>query len=274
MSKAAVQIRYREFVRRTGRTESADSVREFLHLEILRILSAQNLRDLILHGGCKTRYIDGSPRYSMNMDFSLNNFIDLSREQREMTVRHAIDPIIRELDNIGIKLSRGREKWHRGETGVKFGFKANTLKEIFPNLFADHPGDINLNIDIDALLPGERVQVASTIADNSLRILVLEDSTHMARKVAAVLLRKQLRDLYDLDMYINRGIRYDLAVVRHRLQMNELSHEELLKLLCKRIEELDLKGRAHQLHLPTESERISFVISADRIANIKKMLPI
>ncbi len=84
MNEAAVQMRYREFSRRTGRTESADSVREFLHLEILRILSAQNLRTLILHGGCKTRYIDGSPRYSMDMDFSaspppINNFWKMSR---------------------------------------------------------------------------------------------------------------------------------------------------------------------------------------------------
>jgi len=273
MSKSAVQMRYREFIRRTGRTESANSVREFLHHEILRILSAQNPNALILHGGCKTRYIDGSPRYSMDMDFSLSNMVELSKEERETIVHHAIDPILRELDNAGITLDRFRERWHRGEAGVKLCFKANRLKDLFPKLFADQPGDINFNIDIDALLPGERVQVSATIADSTLRILVLEDATHMARKAAAVLLRNQLRDLYDLDMYINCGTHYDLNVVRHRLNTPDLSHEDLIERLCKKIQELDLKGRAHQLHLPNESAVNTFIVLSDRIAVIQKMQP-
>jgi hypothetical protein len=273
MHEAAVQMRYREFTRRTGRTETADSVREFLHLEILRILSALDVRGLILHGGCKTRYIDGSPRYSMDMDFSLSDFRDTPREERAPAVHRAIDPVIRELGNLGIELKPVREQWHRGETGVKLCFKANVLKDMFPKIFVGHPGDVNLNIDVDALQAGESVEVSSPIADHSLRILVLQDSSHMARKAAAVLLRKQLRDLYDLDMYINRGIRYDLAIVRHRLHMPELSHEELVSLLCQRIGELDLEGRAHQLHLPTESERTSFVVASERIANIERMRP-
>ncbi len=271
MNESAVQIRYREFVRRTGRTESPDSVREFLHLEILRVLSAQNLPDLILHGGCKTRYIDGSPRYSMDMDFSLSPFIDLSREERAEAVDRSIDPVIRELEHVGISLTRVREKWHRGDTGVKLCFKANVLKDLFPRLFADHPGDINFNIYIDSLLPGEQVQVAALIADPSLQILVLEDSSHMARKAAAVLRRKQLRDLYDLDAYINRGVRVDLAVARTRLQMPNLSQEELVQLLCKRVETLDIEKRIHQLHLPTEAERAAFIDPAARISNIKRM---
>ncbi|MFA6691565.1 MAG: nucleotidyl transferase AbiEii/AbiGii toxin family protein [Saccharofermentanales bacterium] len=271
MGKSAVQIRYKEFIRRTGRAESADSVREFLHHEVLRILSAQNPSALILHGGCKTRYIDGSPRYSMDMDFSLSNIHECSREEREAIVHRAIDPVLRELDNVGITLDRFRERWYRGETGVKLCFKANRLKDLFPRLFADQPGDINFNIDIDALLPGERVQVSTTIADSTLRILVLHDATHMARKAVAVLLRNQLRDLYDLDMYINGGTHYDLDVVRHRLNAPSLSHEGLIERLCEKTQELDLKGRAHQLHLPNESAVNAFINLDDRIAAIKKM---
>ncbi len=273
MSEFAAQIRYREFVRRTGRDESSDSVREFLHLEILRIISAQEMRGLILHGGCKMRYIDGSPRYSMDMDFSLSNFLNIQKKDREVMVHHALDPVIRELGNVGIKINCVREQWHRGDIGMKLCFKANTLKEMFPRLFVDHPGDINFNIDIDALLPGERVQVSSPITDRSLQILVLEDSSHMARKAAAVLLRKQLRDLYDLDMYINRGVRYDLEVVRTRLRMPNLTHEELERLLCERVHELDLRKRVHQLHLPSESARMSFIEPSERIANIRNMRP-
>lgn len=273
MNNTATQVRYREFVRRTGRSESPDSVREFLHLEILRILSAQNPHDLVLHGGCKTRYIDGSPRYSMDMDFSLSEILDCSREESEAIAHGAIDPVLRALVHVGITLDPLRERWHRGDTGVKLCFKANRLKELFPQLFAGHPGDINFNIDIDALLPGERVQTAATIADRSLRILVLEDATHMARKAAAVLLRNQLRDLYDLDLYITRGVQYDLPVVRRRLDIPDLSHEALVERLCRRVKELDMKGRAHQLHLPSESELAVFLVSADRIAAIRNMRP-
>ena len=86
MTDTAVQIRYREFVRRTGRTESSDSVREFLHYEILRILSAQNSSDLVLHGGCKTRYIDGSPRYSMDMDLSMAGLLDCPGNRKEKRI--------------------------------------------------------------------------------------------------------------------------------------------------------------------------------------------
>ena len=274
MHESAVQTRYREFTRRTGRTETADSVREFLHLEILRVLSAQDTHGLILHGGCKTRYIDGSPRYSMDMDFSLSDFVGIPREERLAAVHRAVDPMVSELGNLGIEFKPVREQWHRGENGVKLCFKANVLKDMFPRAFANHPRDINFNIDIDSLLAGERVVVSSPIADHSLRILVLGDSSHMARKAAAVLLRKQLRDLYDLDLYINRGVRYDLAAVSNRLHAPELSHEELVARLCLRTEELDLKARAHQLHLPTEAERVAFVVPADRIANIKRMMPL
>ncbi len=76
------------------------------------------------------------------------------------------------------------------------------------------------------------------------------------------------------DLDINRGVRYDLAVVRTRLRMPTLIHEELLRLLCERVQELDLKKRVHQLHLPSESARMSFVEPSKRIANIRKMLPV
>lgn len=271
MSKTAVQMRYMEFIRRTGRIESADSVREFLHLEILRILSAQNSRDLILHGGCKTRYIDGSPRYSTNMDFSMDGMLENSLEQKKEIIHSAVDPLLRELANTGITLDPFRERWHNNDTGLKLCFKGNQLKELFPMLFADHPGDINFNIDIDALLPGENVRIASTIPDRSLHILVLEDKTHMARKAATVLLRNQLRDLYDLDQYITRETHYDLNVVRLRLNTPSLTHKELVEQLCQRIGELDLQTRAHQLHLPNEAELASFLIVPDRIKAIQAM---
>ena len=273
MSKTAVQMRYLEFVRRTGRIESSDSVREFLHLEIMRILSARNSCDLVLHGGCKTRYIDGSQRYSMDMDFSMNGMLENSLEQKEQMIHNAIDPLLRELVNTGITLQLFRERWHNQATGLKLCFKANQLKELFPRLFVDHPGDINFNIEIDALLPEEHVRVASTIPDRSLNILVLEDKTHMARKASAVLLRNQLRALYDLDLYINRKTHYDLNVVRRRMNMPALTHEELVEQLCRRIDQLDIPTRAHQLHLPDKAELASFLIVSDRIKAIRTMCP-
>lgn len=274
MTEFALQMRYREFVRRTNRVESSETVREFLHLEILRILSALNMPDLVLHGGCKTRYIDGFPRYSMDMDFSINNFKQLPHDQQEAVIRRTLSPILRELNHLGIPLTHIRDRWHRGDSGVKVCFKANTLKSVFPRLFADHPGDINFNIDLDSLLPGEKAQTASLIADPSVQLLVLTDATHMARKAAAVLLRKQLRDLYDLDMYITRGTHYDLAVASTRLQMPALTHTELVERLCKRVDELDIKQRIHQVHLPDEPSRIAFGDPLARIANIKRMLPL
>lgn len=274
MSKAATQVRYHEFIRRTGKTESSDSVREFLHIEILRILSSRNPHDLVLHGGCKTRYIDGSPRYSMDMDFSMRAMIDGSRSDRETLVHQAIDPVMRELEHVGITLDTFRERWHRDDTGVKLCFKANRLKDLFPAIFAGQAGDINFNIDLDILLPGERIRSAAVIADRSLRILVLDDATHMARKISAVLLRNQLRDLYDLDLYITRGTQYDLPVARLRLQLPDLSHDDIINRLCQRIEEWDITARAHQLHLPSEAELAAFLITTDRIATIRKMRPL
>jgi hypothetical protein len=209
----------------------------------------------------------------MDMDFSMAGMLENSLEQKKEIIHSAVDPLLRELAKTGITLEPFRERWHNNDTGLKLCFKANQLKELFPRLFADHPGDINFNIDIDALLPGENVRVASTIPDRSLYILVLEDKTHMARKAAAVLLRNQLRDLYDLDQYITRETHYDLNVVRHRLDSPSLSHEELVDQLCRRIEELDLQTRAHQLHLPNEAELASFLIVADRIRAIRTMHP-
>ena len=273
MSNSAIKARYREFINRTGGNESADTVREFLHYEILRILSVLNPYDLILHGGCKTRYIDGSPRYSMDLDFSMKKITEVPQAERAHVVHKAIKPLLRELENTGLILTQSRERWHKGEAGVKICFKANQLKEIFSDLFINHPGDINFNIDIDSLLPGEQVKFAPLIADRSLQILVLEDSTHMARKAAAVLLRTQLRDLYDLDLYINHETHYDLNVVKHRLKDENLTHPQLIERLCEKIESMDLKARAHQLNLPTEAEVEAFIVTADRIAAIRKMKP-
>lgn len=271
MSDAATKMRYREFVRRTGRSDSVESVREFLHIEMLRILGIQNPCNLILHGGCKMRCVDGSPRYSMDMDFSLMDFAGRSREEMASMVYRAVNPLLRKLARVGIVLESPRERWHSDDTGVKLCFKANALKDLSPKSFAGHPGDMNFNIDFDPLLPEEQVQIASPIADRSLQILVLDDSTHMARKAAAVLLRSQLRDLYDLDLYIARGTGYSLPVARRRLQSPDLTHEDLIERLCERVGELDLQARAHQLHLPSEVERNAFLIPGDRIAAIGNM---
>lgn len=273
MGSAAIRHRYREFIRRTGRAEVPETVREFLHLEILRTVSVQHQTQLILHGGCKTRYIDGSPRYSLDMDFSLDGLLEADRPEREALVHRTIAPILRELEHLGIPLDCTGERWHRGDRGIKLRFKAYRLKATFPLVFADHPGDLNFNIDIDALFPGEQVRVAVPIADPSLQLLVLADATHMARKAAAVLLRNQLRDLYDLDLYIRRDVRYDLAIARQRLDSPNLSHEELVSQLCKRVEALDLQSRGHQLHLPSRAERDAFLVTAERIAMIRRMEP-
>jgi hypothetical protein len=48
---------------------------------------------------------------------------------------------------------------------------------------------------------------------------------------------------------------------------------QLLKRLSQRIEGLDLQGRAHQLHLPSEAEREAFLVMSDRIAAIRGMQP-
>jgi hypothetical protein len=274
MSETALHIRYLEFIRRTGRPDTSDSVNEFVHTEILRLLSRSNPFDLILHGGCKTRYIDGSPRYSMDMDFSARQFFDFSKPEMEELVKQTTTTLLHQLQQLGITLEHARDRWHRGESGVKICLKANHLKELFPAQFANRPGDINLNIDIDSLLPGESIKTNTLISDPSVRILVLDDSTHMARKASAVLLRNQLRDLYDLDLYITRGIQYDLPLVAARLNIPDLSHPILVEKLCQKVESLDLQARAHQLHLPTQVDQTAFLNKTTRIATLKQMLPI
>lgn len=269
-----MQVRYREFTRRTGRSESKESVREFLHHEILRVLSARNPGPLVLHGGCKTRYVDGFARYSMDMDFSLHGLAKGTVPQREEAIHNALDPVLAELARQGIPLERSKERWQRGQTGVKLCFKANVLKELFPAVFVDSPGSVNFNINVDALYPGEQVATATLIADSALRIIVLSESSHMARKATAVLRRNQLRDLYDLDAYIRRGTRYDLDVVRTRLGEPDLTHDVLVERLRERIRGLDLKARSHQEHLPNMTEVEAFVVLEDRLAMIGQMSPV
>lgn len=225
MNNRAIQIRYEEFIRSTGRVRSVQTIREFIHFEILRGISHLYSAKLYLHGGCFMRYVNGSNRYSLDIDLSVTDFAVRDKDVIQSFSHELEQGITGYLKKSGFLLESSIHRLHANNGGIKLRFKMNQLKELFADIFSTHPADININIDLDTLLPCEHTRIANLISDPSIRIPVLAESSHMARKITAVLQRTQLRDFYDLEQYLRQGVSYDLDVVRARLEDNNLSHD-------------------------------------------------
>lgn len=257
MNNFAVQQRYQDFIRRTAKSESAESVLEFLHLEIVAVVNQIYAGELVLHGGAYMRYFLGSTRYSLDLDFASRS---IPKGHEDLIVKWGLelsDRILTELNKNGIELLALKPRCHKGATGLKLKYKANQLKEIFPYLYENYRRDINFNIDIDLLYKSDQPVSATPAVNVSLQTQVLGEPQHMSRKIMAVLNRNQLRDLYDLLYYIEKGIQYD-ALVLSEICAREVCFEEIKKELVNKIKSMEIQDRLHQLHLPSKEDLLRF----------------
>jgi hypothetical protein len=161
--------------------------------------------------------------------------------------------IVMHLKKSGIQLSTLPPKIHRGDHGLKMRLKANCLKEIFSHLYQGYLKDITVNIDLDQLYHEDKPELSTPTMNSTLSILVVGESRHMARKVMAVLNRNQLRDVYDLLLYIQRGVSLHLPLIHEKME-NHQPFEEIKEEVILKVSSYDISSRLHQLYLPNEEE--------------------
>ena len=236
-----------------------EALREILQeIVLLGLNRAGFFEHALFYGGTALRILHGLDRFSEDLDFSLirvNPEFDLSKYE---------DAVIEALHSFGFQVSiQIKEK----ENSVKSAFlKGDTTQHL---LNIEAPQDI-----IDTFGKGKLVKIKFEVDTNppldfqSEKIMRLTPSPFMintmsisslfAGKMHAILCRNWTnrpkgRDWYDLVWYISNGHNLDLRHLNARLQQScawqnkqeynisaDVTQNEVLELLSKRIDELDI----------------------------------
>ena len=69
----------------------------------------------------------------------------------------------------------------------------------------------------------------------------------------AILNRNQLRDVYDLLLYIQRGVSVHLPLIHEKMKCPQ-PFEDIKEAVIQKISTYDILSRLHQIHLPNEAE--------------------
>jgi len=236
-----------------------EALREILQeIVLLGLYRAGFFEHALFYGGTALRILHGLDRFSEDLDFSLMQVdpeFDLSQYE---------DAVVEALHSFGFEVSiQIKEK----ESPVKSAFlKGDTTQHL---LNIEAPQDI-----IDTFGKGKLVKIKFEVDTNppldfqSEKVTLLTPSPFMvntmsisslfADKMHAVLCRNWTnrpkgRDWYDLVWYISHGHSLDINHLNARLQQScawqknqeynissDVTQNEVLELLSKRIEELDI----------------------------------
>ena len=200
------------------------------------------------YGGTALRIFHGLDRYSEDLDFSL----------LEVNPEYSLDPylqgIITEFKASGMQVSV-KEKIKTNQTNIDSAFlKANTvwkeliLEKVIPQESLDNKPSVKIKLEVDTEPPlGFETEEKLLIKPFSFYVKCFTLPDLYAGKMHALLFRKwgqrvKGRDWYDMEWYIKKGVRLNLAHFLRRAQDSgdwndsTISKEQFMKLLEDRIE--------------------------------------
>lgn len=173
-------------------------VREYLQSRILGLMQdAGAMITLAICGGTALRFLFGMPRYSEDLDFSLE------REAPHFSLQPMVEKITGVLAREGYAVDAARS----GETGA-----VHSVMLRFPGLPHElglslrKEQNLSIRIEVDTRPPGGAVLAVSTVrVFQLLRLQHHDRSSLLAGKIHAVLTREYTkgRDIYDLLWYLS-----------------------------------------------------------------------
>lgn len=204
------------------------------------------------YGGTALRIFYGLPRFSEDLDFSL------LRNDESFSLDGYLKSIEEEFNALGLKVSiRIKEK--SIESNIESAFlKSETLwSELFletalPQIGLQTPLNIKIKIEVDIQPPlGFGTEEKLLLRPYSFYVKCFKIEDLFAGKMHALLFRKwknnvKGRDWYDLEWYIQKGVRLNLKhfVLRAKdsgdWDKENMSEEEFKELLQRRIEKVDI----------------------------------
>jgi len=205
------------------------------------------------YGGTALRIFYGLPRFSEDLDFSLD------RPDKGFELDEYLSSVEKELRAYQFNMTVKR-KQKIAESAVQSAFiKGNTLQNILEISSDDiairgiHPNAVlRIKFEVDTEPPeGAGYQVINVLSPTPHRVRLYDLESLFAGKIHAVLCRDYKnrvkgRDFYDYIWYLQRGARVNLYHLQKRMEQSgkwdsgkELTIDELKILLKKRFETVD-----------------------------------
>lgn len=191
-------------------TASLMMAREFVQLELLRRLSASDLRTLLaFKGGTALHLLYRTERFSEDLDFSL-------------TQPHDDKVVAKQLD-----------KLLEGETIMTRIIKRRTVLFEMRQPFASTSFRVKVEINVNEIAPAELRPLSIPAIPVTFTIPLMRPDWLCAQKVRAFLQRTKPRDLYDLWFILQTKLPLDMTLVA---KLTQISPADIPHLVEKKID--------------------------------------
>jgi predicted nucleotidyltransferase component of viral defense system len=232
--------------------EEFEAKREILQHIVLAALSRSDFFDhASFYGGTALRILHGLPRYSEDIDFSLNG------QEKEFSLANYFSFIEDECKMFGLEVALS-VKDKVSPNAIESAFlKDNTEWNIITlqDKRDKMASNVKIKVEIDRNPPLLfKTEQKLILRPFSFYVTTFEKESLFAGKMHALLYREwktrtKGRDWYDMEWYIKKGITLDLTHLQERawqsghLDKNEtMTKEKLSSLLKDRISRLDVDG--------------------------------
>jgi len=234
--------------------EALSGLREIMQeIALAGLYRARFFEKAAFYGGTALRIFYGLDRFSEDLDFSLlEPDADFSLEKYQ-------DGIINEFASLGMQVSV-KEKPKAVKNNINSAFLKSetlwrelTLENIIPQNGIDTVANIKIKIEVDTLPPlGFQTEEKLLLKPYSFYIKCFTLPDLFAGKMHALLFRKwknnvKGRDWYDMEWYIKKGIKLDLAHFLLRAQdsgdwnKKTISEAEFRALLTEKIDTVNME---------------------------------
>lgn len=204
-------------------------------LELLLFIIQENSKELIFKGGTALYKFYSLPRFSEDLDFTLDGKLDSNK---------FILKLIRSLKQVGVSARIKESDMYRNQQNIRL--------ELRGPLFDGNPKSANvISINISQrekpIYTPKEERIYPKYRDIpafNINCMAIEEM--LAEKIRALLTRDKARDLYDLWFLLGKGIKADMGDINRKLKIS-VERFDMRKLLEK-IEgkrkswEMDLKG--------------------------------
>ena len=225
--------------------------KEYLQYIFLNAISRYS-DNFVFKGGTCLRICYESERASEDLDFSTNLSI--------LKIKEIIQKCLRDFNLLNIKYNIYSEKEFEGNLRIEIRFEG-------PLFIGKQSSTNTLKIDFNkGKVKNKIVKVIQKIFSDVplFTLFVLDEGEILAEKIRSLINRAEPRDLYDIWVLLNKGVKIDKKLLLEKLK-EEKSELSKLKLPSKQEYEINLKNLIS--NLPSYEQVKKEVLSALNIAD-------
>ncbi|MBI2045547.1 nucleotidyl transferase AbiEii/AbiGii toxin family protein [Candidatus Pacearchaeota archaeon] len=202
--------------------------KEYLQYIFLNAIS-KYANSFIFKGGTCLRICYGLERASEDLDFSTN--------LNELKMKEIIKKCLKDFDLLNIKYNIYSEKEFEGNLRIEVRFEG-------PLFMGKQASTNTLKVDFNKTkIKKKKVMVVQKLFSDVplFSLIVLDEEEILTEKIRALINRGESRDLYDVWVLLNKGVKVDKKLLAEKLK-EEKTRLSNLKLLGKDEYERDLKN--------------------------------